>query len=1006
MAGRAVSSGRSDWKLNLGATDRVGVRRIRSLVALFLLAGLLTLGGGGRAPAHSVGHATVSAGHVGASSAEVPRLDHSGVPVPRPPFPATTPTPTGFGGDALLGSGNLLNGTFAAGYRPAPDGLGPSALTVDSGKQEVFVADAVNSRVTVFNLQLTQLLATIPVGKEPLSIVYDPAGGEVFVANYGSDNVSIINDTSLQVVDNVNVGAQSGYFASAPTSVVYASTDKDVFVAEEGAYISPCCTYNVTEISGQSNAIVRVITTGAGPFAQAYDPSTNLLYVLNYEGGSVSIVNAGTGAVVGTVALTAIPLDIAIDPSDGVLAIATYPPYGYPTVTEFSMPGNSLTVLNGAQLPSFSFYLEDLTYDSDAGLFLVAGSSYAVFGVNPLSAVLSTYRTADPCASSLNYFASPPTLLVSDACANRIFAMDPATIVSLPGESTGVDATAVSYIPGNGDLFVADGDGNSVVVENATTLGFVAHITVGYGPSSFAYDPADATTYVLCDDEGANASVYAIADGSLTVTASIPLPDAVYFAYEDTIAYDPSTSMVYVVGTFDTPYGFNNENLTVIDPSTHAVVGSVYVSTFSGGTLAGGFYDRATLVPLPGTLVAVSDPWDGKVFGVYVNNGTRAWTWAVGGTPTFMALDPFSQDLDVALAYSSTISEADPMTGAALGAFTLSHTVYDFAFDSVNGRLYATETGTGVAYVESINDPSGHLESVVDVPSALAGVTYLPPSGLVAVAGSAASSVFYLGSAMVANAATISPAPQVQDEPLTVSLAPLAGFPPYTFVYTGLPKGCASSNTSLLNCTPTQPGNSTVSVTVRDQAGESLVRTVAAHVEAYALNVSLAYSPSSLSPKNGTSVALTADLNSTETAQVGSLVNYTWRLSPTSAASFNRSFGGSVSVSFKSPANVTVSLTSDLNGTVNITSVLFKVQASPSGPTGPGQPVVSGSGGGSNSWILYAVVLAIVAAAIGVVLYLRRGRARPSSDESEPESDAPVEPTAEDGSEVGPPPIE
>jgi hypothetical protein len=53
-----------------------------------------------------------------------------------------------------------------------------------------------------------------------------------------------------------------------------------------------------------------------------------------------------------------------------------------------------------------------------------------------------------------------------------------------------------------------------------------------------------------------------------------------------------------------------------------------------------------------------------------------------------------------------------------------------------------------------------------------------------------------------------------------LSVSVTGGTPPLTFVYTGLPSGCASANASALTCTPNGTGTSTVTVVVTDSAGD------------------------------------------------------------------------------------------------------------------------------------------------------------------------------------------
>ena len=63
-------------------------------------------------------------------------------------------------------------------------------------------------------------------------------------------------------------------------------------------------------------------------------------------------------------------------------------------------------------------------------------------------------------------------------------------------------------------------------------------------------------------------------------------------------------------------------------------------------------------------------------------------------------------------------------------------------------------------------------------------------------------------------------------DPTTLSVVTNGGAGGDVFVYTGLPGGCASQNSSTLSCTPTATGNFLVNVTVTDSLGVSAFATL------------------------------------------------------------------------------------------------------------------------------------------------------------------------------------
>ncbi len=67
---------------------------------------------------------------------------------------------------------------------------------------------------------------------------------------------------------------------------------------------------------------------------------------------------------------------------------------------------------------------------------------------------------------------------------------------------------------------------------------------------------------------------------------------------------------------------------------------------------------------------------------------------------------------------------------------------------------------------------------------------------------------------------TISPAPSVVSEQVTVTVTAVGGTAPITYVYTGFPTGCPTQNSSTLDCYPQTTGTFKVGVIVTDADGQ------------------------------------------------------------------------------------------------------------------------------------------------------------------------------------------
>jgi hypothetical protein len=77
---------------------------------------------------------------------------------------------------------------------------------------------------------------------------------------------------------------------------------------------------------------------------------------------------------------------------------------------------------------------------------------------------------------------------------------------------------------------------------------------------------------------------------------------------------------------------------------------------------------------------------------------------------------------------------------------------------------------------------------------------------------------------------TVSPNPDASGYPAFFNVSASGGTPPFSYHYNGLPPGCSTANTSLLQCTPSSIGNFTIRVFVNDSASRSTNATVLLNV--------------------------------------------------------------------------------------------------------------------------------------------------------------------------------
>ena len=76
-------------------------------------------------------------------------------------------------------------------------GSNPDGVAYDSGRGDVFVANAGGNTVSVIADSDNKVVATVGAGGDPTAVAYDSARGTVFVTGYSAGIVSVISDSAL-----------------------------------------------------------------------------------------------------------------------------------------------------------------------------------------------------------------------------------------------------------------------------------------------------------------------------------------------------------------------------------------------------------------------------------------------------------------------------------------------------------------------------------------------------------------------------------------------------------------------------------------------------------------------------------------------------------------------------------------------------------------------------------------------------------------------------------------
>ena len=103
-------------------------------------------------------------------------------------------------------------------------GSNPDGVAYDSGKGEVFVANAGGNTVSVASDSDDKVVATVAAAGNPTGVAYDSAKGEVYVTEYVAGTVSVISDASLV---SVTTSSAASTTPTSPSSSALTSSDDD-----------------------------------------------------------------------------------------------------------------------------------------------------------------------------------------------------------------------------------------------------------------------------------------------------------------------------------------------------------------------------------------------------------------------------------------------------------------------------------------------------------------------------------------------------------------------------------------------------------------------------------------------------------------------------------------------------------------------------------------------------------------------------------------------------------
>jgi YVTN family beta-propeller protein len=686
--------------------------------------------------------------------------------------------------NALTSNLTVINGTTNA--VTASVGLGlttiPMSATYVASTDTLLVANGASDNVTVIQEPANTLIASIPIGHGAEGAAFDSVNGYVYTANYGSNNISVLDPANNSLVRGITTG-------NFPEDLGVDTVNGDVYVANLGTYDTDA---NLTVISGSTSVPVASILLQALPTSLTAAPNGDL-YAIDYGGAQADIISLSTNLVAGTASADAIhPTDSAYDTATGDLFIVSEPTG---TVNMVTAAGSEVKVLG------LGFGADGAAFDPTNG-FVYISNYYS----GNITVLYGTNGTVDKIIEIQDY------------------------------DSLGAEI----YDPADQSVYVADYSNHNVTVVKGTVT--TASIQVGSYPSSFAYDPANDTIFVANYGSG-NVSVINASTNQLVGSFESYFPDY--------LAYDSASNALYMAseenGELD---AYNATTYTSVGPpldiASSVEAGGVAYSPISGDVYVANEYEGSI------SIISTSNVTNYSVS--FIENGLVAgttWSVTLGGvanqsaTPDvdFVELNgTYAFSVGTVAGYSVNVSSGHVTVNGSSVAVDLGFTAISTSDDfpvTFNETGLPSGTQWGVSLTPTVpggtSSGAAPTPNVMQVPNGtytfsitpVSGYSAAPSTGSLTVAGLPVyqTVVFTAGSTSLSAALAISPATITVGDETNFTTTAAGGTSPYSYVYSGLPKGCATADLAVLACSPTVTGTFVVTVNVTDHVGA----TVSAH---------------------------------------------------------------------------------------------------------------------------------------------------------------------------------
>ena len=320
-------------------------------------------------------------------------------------------------------------------------------------------------------------------------------------------------------------------------------------------YVANVLGNSVSVIDGSSNEVVATVAVGTSPAGVGVNPTTNRIYVANRGSNTVSVLNGTNNAIVSTIAIGSMPQGIAVNPTTNRIFVA-------------NTLGSTVAVIDG----STDAVIATIAVSSAPRYLGVDPTTNRVYLANEWSDSVSVIDGSTfSILTSVPVGSSPRGVGVNRATHNVYAAnYNSCTVSTIAGASNtvastiavGVDPVAIGVNPTTNHIFLTDrpDDGpDAVSMIDGATNSIVSSLLVEGGPYAVGVNPTTNRVYVVSrwgnsvtviEDGAAPTATPTTAPTSTTTPAATATPTTAPTSTTTPAATATPTSTAIVTGVY------------------------------------------------------------------------------------------------------------------------------------------------------------------------------------------------------------------------------------------------------------------------------------------------------------------------------------------------------------------------------------------------------------------------------------------------------------------------